>query len=65
MRSKPLSLHDQGLAALFANQNERHQSVGLIDVEQHTILTKQPLRRPISTSMLGFTATSRWKSAGF
>lgn len=42
VRRKPLSLHDQGLAALFANQNERHQSVGLIDVEQLPILPKQP-----------------------
>ena len=42
VRCKPLSLHDQRLASFLSNQNERHHSVGLIDVEQHAILTKQP-----------------------
>ena len=42
VRSKPLSLYDQGLASLFANKNECHQSLSLIDVEQHPILPKQP-----------------------
>ena len=42
MRPKPPALHDEGFPALLAHQDDRHAALQSIDVEEHSMFTKEP-----------------------
>ena len=42
MLREPPALHDEGISALLAHEDDGHALVGPIDVEEHSVPTEEP-----------------------